>query len=62
VKGTLVEQANRDVDVDTNEKSTMPSSQAGRDATPAVETDAEVELRVRRLQVSSVVPTGASCQ
>jgi hypothetical protein len=62
VTGRLVNQTKRDVDVDSKDKTQMPQSQVRRDATPAVETDAEVELRVRHLQVSSVVPTGTSCE
>jgi hypothetical protein len=62
VKGELLNDGARDVDMDAKEKSEMPPARVGRDTvSPAVETNAEVELKVRRLQVASLTPTGAPC-
>lgn len=62
VKGRLDEDRDDEVDVDTKAKTEGERVQSGTDkVTPAVETHEEVEIKVRRLHVASVTPTGASC-
>lgn len=48
--------------VDEEEKATLPEVQSGKDkVTPAIETDAEMNINVRRLEVASVSTTGRPC-
>jgi hypothetical protein len=63
VKGRL-DDDRKDVDVDTKDKVELPPTRTGDNAavTPAIETKSEVELKVRRLHVTSVTPTGQPCQ
>ena len=62
VKGRLDEGRDDEVDAEAKSKVELPATRSGDDkVTPAVETNEEVEIRVRRLQVQAITPTGASC-
>jgi hypothetical protein len=62
VKGRVDEARNDEVDVETKAKAEGAPVQSGNDkVTPAVETNEEMEIKVRRLHVSSVTPTGGTC-
>ena len=63
IKGRL-DDDRKDVDIDTKDKVELPPTRTGDNAavTPAIETKSEVELKVRRLHVTSVTPTGQACQ
>jgi hypothetical protein len=51
-----------EVKVDDEVKTTLPETQSGKDTVkPAIRTDAEMEINVRRLNVSSVKATGQRC-
>jgi hypothetical protein len=61
VTGRL-DDARSEVDVDDKSEAKQPSVRSGKDTvTPAIETESEVEINVRRLHVSSVAPTGRTC-
>ncbi len=62
VTGRL-DQARKDqVKVNDETEAKEPPRQAGDEkVTPAVKTDAEVDLHVRRLNVTSLTPTGSAC-
>ena len=62
VTGRLDKSRDNEVKVDDEDKTTLPEVQSGKDkVTPAIETDAELEINVRRLNVASVTPTGRPC-
>jgi hypothetical protein len=62
VKGRLDEDRDDEVEVDQEEKTELPETQSGNETvTPAIETDTEMRINVRRLHVSSVSQTGAPC-
>jgi hypothetical protein len=62
VTGRVDKKREDEVKVNDEEKVKLPETQSGRDkVTPAIETDTEVEINVRRLNVSAVAPTGRSC-
>jgi hypothetical protein len=62
VKGRLDENRDDEVDVETKVKTEGERVQSGNDkVTPAIETNEEMEIKVRRLHVASVMPTGAAC-
>jgi hypothetical protein len=62
VVGLLDEDRDDEVKVDAEEKTELPETQSGKDTvTPAIETDTEMRINVRRLQVSSVTQTGQPC-
>lgn len=62
VTGRLDDDRDDEVKVNDEEKTTLPSTQSGKETvTPAIETDAELEINVRRLAVSAVSPTGQPC-
>jgi hypothetical protein len=62
VTGRLDDDRDDEVKVDEKETTELPETQSGDDrVTPAIETDTEMRINVRRLQVSSVSPTGAPC-
>ena len=62
VVGHLDEDRDDEVKVDAEEKTELPETQSGKDTvTPAIETDTEMRINVRRLQVSSVTQTGQPC-
>lgn len=51
-----------EVKVDQEEETAHEPRRSGDDTvTPAIETDTEAEINVRRLQVSTVTPTGQPC-
>jgi hypothetical protein len=59
VKGRLDSDGKNEIDIDNERKTEQPETRAGNDTvTPAIETKEEIELQVRRLHVSSVMPTG----
>ncbi len=61
VTGRL-DDARTEVDVDEKSEATQPSVRSGKDTvTPAIETESEVEINVRRLHVSAVAATGRTC-
>jgi hypothetical protein len=61
VKGRLGDRDD-EVDVESESKTTQPQTQAGDDkVTPTVETDEEMEIKVRRLHVEAIAPTGQAC-
>jgi hypothetical protein len=62
VKGRIDDDRDDEVDVETKAKSEGERVQSGNDkVTPAVETNEEMEIKVRRLHVASVTPTGGAC-
>jgi hypothetical protein len=62
VTGRVDEDRKADVDADEKSEVKLPPAQSGKDIVkPAIETEAEVEIKVRRLHVSSVMPTGRPC-
>ena len=62
VTGRVDKKRNDEVKVDDENKTRQPEVQSGKDkVTPAIETDAEMEINIRRLDVSSVTATGKSC-
>jgi hypothetical protein len=63
VTGSLDEDREEEAKVDDEAESKQPPVQSGDDkVTPAIETDTEMEIEVRRLTVSTVTPTGRACQ
>jgi hypothetical protein len=63
VTGRLDESRKDKAEVDDEDKTKLPEVQSGKDkVTPAIETDTEMKINVRRLHVSSVTQTGRSCQ
>ena len=62
VTGRLDDDRDDEVKVDQEEKTELPRVQSGDDkVTPAIETDTEMNINIRRLQVSKVAQTGAPC-
>jgi hypothetical protein len=62
VVGRLDEDRDDEVKVDEEEETKLPETQSGDDkVTPAIETDTELNINVRRLHVASVTQTGRSC-
>ena len=62
VKGRLDDDRDDEVDAETKSKTELPATRSGNDkVTPAIETNEEVEIRVRRLRVESITPTGSAC-
>ena len=62
VKGRVDKDRKDNAEVDDETKTKMPETQSGKDkVTPAVETDTEVDIKVRRLEVSTVSPIGKAC-
>jgi hypothetical protein len=62
VTGRLDDDRDDEVKVDDEDKTELPRTQSGDDkVTPAIETDTEVNINVRRLNVSSVSQTGRAC-
>ena len=63
VTGNLDEDRDDQVKVDEEEKTELPKTQSGDETVrPAVETDTEMKINVRRLSVSSVTQTGRACE
>jgi hypothetical protein len=62
VTGRLDDDRKDRVKVDDEEKTELPETQSGRDTVkPAIETETELDINVRRLHVSSVTATGQGC-
>jgi hypothetical protein len=62
VTGRVDKKREDQVKVDDEQKVKLPETQSGNDkVTPAIRTDAEMEINIRRLIVASVTPTGKSC-
>jgi hypothetical protein len=62
VRGRVDDDRDDEVKVDQEEKTELPERQSGDDTVkPAIETDTEMNINVRRLNVSSVKQTGAAC-
>lgn len=62
VTGRLDEDRDDDVKVDREEETKLPETQSGDEkVTPAIETDTEMRINVRRLNVSAVKATGQPC-
>ena len=62
VTGTLDKSRDDEVKVNDEDKTKLPEVQSGKDkVTPAIETDAELEINVKRLHVATVTPTGSPC-
>jgi hypothetical protein len=62
VIGRLDDARKDEVDADDESEVKLPATQSGNDTvTPAIETKTEVEIKVRRLDVSAVMPTGKPC-
>jgi hypothetical protein len=62
VTGLVDKKRDDEVKVDDERETKLPEVQSGKDkVTPAIETDAEMEINVRRLSVSAVKATGRSC-
>ena len=62
VTGRLDEDRKDEVDVNEEEKTELPPTQSGNEKVkPAVETDTEMNINVRRLNVTSVTQTGRPC-
>jgi hypothetical protein len=63
VRGRLERGAEDDVQTETSDTRELPETTAGgRTVSPAVETTESVDIRLRRLHVDTVTPTGAACQ
>ena len=63
VKGRLDEDREDEVKVDQEQTTELPETRSGDDTVkPAIETNTEMNINVRRLSVSSVSQTGAACQ
>jgi len=60
VTGKVDDERDDEVDVDRKDKTESP--RVDDKVTPAIETKEEVEIKVRRLEVSSVRPTGQPCK
>jgi hypothetical protein len=62
ITGRLDDDRDDEVDAEVESKTKEPPRQSGDDkVTPAIETNEEMEIRVRRLRVESVTPTGSGC-
>jgi len=62
IKGRLDKDRDDEVDAEAESKTKLPKTQSGDDkVTPAIETNEEMEIRVRRLRVESISPTGSAC-
>jgi hypothetical protein len=62
VTGRVDNDRDDEVKVDQEEKTELPRAQSGGDTVkPAIETDTEMNINVRRLNVSSVSQTGRPC-
>ena len=62
VKGRIDEDRKDEVEVDNKDKVEGQRVQSGDNkVTPAIETNEEVEIKVRRLHVASVTATGGTC-
>jgi hypothetical protein len=62
VTGRLDEDRDDEVKVDEEDKTELPKTQSGDDTVkPAIETETELNINVRRLNVSSVSQTGKPC-
>ncbi len=62
VRGRLDEERDDEVKVDAEEKTQLPETQSGNEkVTPAIETETEMRINVRRMNVSAVTSTGAAC-
>jgi hypothetical protein len=62
VSGRLDKDRKDEAEVDDEVKTKLPETQSGDDKVkPAIETDTEMEINVRRLNVASVSPTGRPC-
>jgi hypothetical protein len=63
VTGRLDEDRDDEVKVDAEEKTELPKTRSGDDTVkPAIETDTEMNIKVRRLEVSTIAPTNRACQ
>lgn len=63
VTGRLDDDRDDEVDIDREEKTELPEVQSGDETVkPAIETETEMNINVRRLSVSSISQTGAACQ
>ena len=61
VTGQLADRSD-EVKVDQEDETELPERQSGDEkVTPAIETDTEMNINVRRLEVKSVTPTGSPC-
>jgi hypothetical protein len=62
VTGRVDDDRDDEVKVDREEKTELEERQSGDEkVTPAIETDTEMNINIRRLNVSSVTQTGAAC-
>jgi hypothetical protein len=62
VTGRLDDDRDDEVKVDEEEETKLPETQSGDEkVTPAIETDMEMNINIRRLAVSNVQQTGRSC-
>jgi hypothetical protein len=62
VVGQLDDDRDDEVKVDQEEEVKLPERQSGDEkVTPAIETETEMEINVRRLNVASVTQTGRAC-
>jgi DNA/RNA endonuclease YhcR with UshA esterase domain len=63
VTGRVDEDRDDQVKVDQEEKTELPKAQSGDDTVkPAIETETEMDINVRRLHVATVTPTNRACQ
>ena len=62
VVGRLDDDRDDEVEVDDEVETKLPETRSGDDkVTPAIETDTEININVRRLHVASVTQTGKLC-
>lgn len=62
VTGRLDDDRDDEVKVDRQEETKLPETQSGDEkVTPAIETETEMRINVRRMNVSSVTATGQPC-
>lgn len=62
VTGRLDKDRDDEVEVDNEDETKLPARQSGNDTvTPAIEMETEMDIKVRRLHVASVKPTGQPC-
>jgi hypothetical protein len=62
VTGRVDDDRDDEVEVDREEETKLPTTQSGDEkVTPAIETDTEMRINVRRMNVSTVTETGQPC-
>ena len=63
VTGRVDDDREDEVKVDEEEKTELPKTRSGDDTVkPAIETETEMDINVRRLHVASIAPTNRPCQ